>query len=83
MAAWTGRGGEGLPGPLDDEKKPDFSWVVGLMRVQRDLARFETVFCVDLTRADYHPREEGLRIIADETGGFYGSALWSIGDQFV
>jgi VWFA-related protein len=30
-----------------------------------------SVFCVDLTRADYHPREEGLRMIADDTGGFY------------
>jgi VWFA-related protein len=30
-----------------------------------------SVFCIDLTRADYHPREEGLRMIADDTGGFY------------
>jgi VWFA-related protein len=30
-----------------------------------------SVFCVDLTRADYHPRQEGLRMIADDTGGFY------------
>ena len=30
-----------------------------------------SVFCVDVTKADYHPREEGLRVIADETGGFY------------
>jgi VWFA-related protein len=30
-----------------------------------------SVFCVDLTRADYHPRQEGLRMISDDTGGFY------------
>ncbi len=30
-----------------------------------------SVFCIDLTRADYHPREEGLRTTADDTGGFY------------
>jgi VWFA-related protein len=30
-----------------------------------------SVFCVDLTKADYHPREEGLQMIANDTGGFY------------
>ena len=30
-----------------------------------------SVFCVDVTKAEYHPREEGLRSIATETGGFY------------
>ena len=30
-----------------------------------------SVFCIDLTRADYHPRQEGLQTIADDTGGFY------------
>jgi VWFA-related protein len=30
-----------------------------------------SVFCVDLTKADYHPREEGLRLIAEDTGGAY------------
>jgi hypothetical protein len=30
-----------------------------------------TVFCVDITKADYHPREEGLRMVAEDTGGFY------------
>ena len=30
-----------------------------------------SVFCVDVTKADYHPREEGLRIVADSTGGLY------------
>jgi VWFA-related protein len=30
-----------------------------------------SVFCIDVTKADYHPREEGLRIIADNTGGLY------------
>jgi VWFA-related protein len=30
-----------------------------------------SVFCIDITTADYHPREEGLRIIARDTGGLY------------
>jgi len=30
-----------------------------------------SVFCVDITKAEYHPREEGLRVVADETGGLY------------
>ncbi len=30
-----------------------------------------SVFCIDVTKADYHPREEGLRIVADNTGGLY------------
>ena len=30
-----------------------------------------SVFCVDVTKAEYHPREEGLRVLADDTGGFY------------
>jgi VWFA-related protein len=30
-----------------------------------------SVFCVDMTKADYHPRQEGLRMIAEDTGGFY------------
>ena len=30
-----------------------------------------SVFCVDITKAEYHPREEGLRMTADQTGGMY------------
>jgi VWFA-related protein len=30
-----------------------------------------SVFCIDVTAADYHPREEGLRQIAEESGGLY------------
>jgi VWFA-related protein len=30
-----------------------------------------SVFCVDVTRADYHPRQEGLTMLAEQTGGFY------------
>lgn len=29
------------------------------------------VFCLDVTRADYHSLEEGLREVAEDTGGFY------------
>ena len=30
-----------------------------------------TVFCLDVTIADYHSLEEGLRVVAEDTGGFY------------
>jgi VWFA-related protein len=30
-----------------------------------------SVFSLDVTRADYHSLEQGLRQVADETGGFY------------
>ena len=30
-----------------------------------------SVFCLDVTTADYHSLEAGLRIVARETGGFY------------
>lgn len=33
-----------------------------------------SVFSVDVTKADYHPREAGLRLIAEQTGGFYLSS---------
>jgi len=32
------------------------------------------VFSVDITRADYHPLEQGMRRIAEDTGGTYYSA---------
>lgn len=32
------------------------------------------VFSVDITRADYHPLEQGMRRIAEDTGGAYYSA---------
>jgi VWFA-related protein len=30
-----------------------------------------SVFCLDVTIADYHSLEEGLRLVAEDTGGFY------------
>ena len=30
-----------------------------------------SVFCLDVTTADYHSLEEGLRLVAEDTGGFY------------
>jgi len=30
-----------------------------------------TVFCIDITQADYHTFEHGLQTVADDTGGFY------------
>ncbi len=30
-----------------------------------------SVFCIDITKADYHPRQEGLQQIAQDTGGYY------------
>lgn len=30
-----------------------------------------TVFCLDVTQADYHSLETGLQTVADDTGGFY------------
>jgi VWFA-related protein len=35
------------------------------------LASRASVFSLDVTRADYHSLEDGLRFISDETGGFY------------
>ena len=51
----------------------------GIVLMDRDFVEMLTslerarvsVFCVDITKAEYHPREEGLRVVADETGGFY------------
>ncbi len=48
------------------EMAPDYGST--LLALQR--ARV-SVFSVDVTRADYHAREEGLRLIAEDTGGFY------------
>ena len=45
---------------------PDFGETVAVLQNAR-----VSVFCVDITKADYHPREEGLRTVARETGGFY------------
>lgn len=57
------------------------TWLAGLRMVQmsadyeetlRSLARARvSVFSIDVTKADYHPKEEGLRLIAADTGGFY------------
>jgi hypothetical protein len=57
------------------------TWIPAFGVVQMDNDYTETVysllearvsvFCVDVTKADYHPREEGLRIVADQTGGLY------------
>ena len=30
-----------------------------------------SVFCLDVTNADYHSLEEGLRLVAEDTGGFF------------
>lgn len=30
-----------------------------------------SVFCLDVTEADYHSLEAGLQVVADDTGGFY------------
>jgi hypothetical protein len=30
-----------------------------------------TVFCLDVTNADYHSLEAGLKIVAEDTGGLY------------
>jgi hypothetical protein len=30
-----------------------------------------SVFCIDITKADYHPRHEGLQKVAADTGGYY------------
>jgi VWFA-related protein len=57
------------------------TWLPGLRMVQMPADYGDTVlalqrarvsvFSVDVTKADYHPREEGLRLIAADTGGFY------------
>ena len=57
------------------------TWLPGLGQVQMPAQYGETllslqrakvsVFSIDVTKADYHPREEGLRLIAANTGGFY------------
>ena len=57
------------------------TWLPGLRMVQMPAEYGETVlslqrarvsvFSIDVTKADYHPREEGLRLIAGDTGGFY------------
>jgi VWFA-related protein len=30
-----------------------------------------SVFCLDVTRADYHSLEKGLKVVAEDTGGFF------------
>jgi len=57
------------------------TWLPGMRMVQMPAEYEETllslqrarvsVFSIDVTKADYHPREEGLRLIAADTGGFY------------
>jgi len=57
------------------------TWLPGIRMVQMPAEYEETllslqrarvsVFSIDVTKADYHPREEGLRLIAADTGGFY------------
>jgi len=46
----------------------DAGYPEAIMRLQK--ARV-SVFCVDITTADYHARQEGLQSIASDTGGFY------------
>jgi VWFA-related protein len=46
----------------------DAGYPEAMMRLQK--ARV-SVFCVDITSADYHARQEGLQSIASDTGGFY------------
>ena len=54
-----------------------FSWSGVEMEPDYDEAREAlkkarvSVFCLDVTRADYHSLEEGLREVAEDTGGFY------------
>ena len=39
------------------------------------IAARATVFSLDVTQANYHSLEAGLRLVSDDTGGFYASTF--------
>jgi VWFA-related protein len=48
------------------EMEPDYDEAREALKAAR-----VSVFCLDVTNADYHSLEEGLRELAEDTGGFY------------
>jgi VWFA-related protein len=58
--------GFGRLGRLGVQMEPDYEPASLALRRAR-----VSVFCLDVTEADYHSLEVGLQTVADDTGGFY------------